>query len=124
MHVDYAPEESTGFPLGFIEAGAAAVVSTLWEVNDLSTMLIVEQFYDRFLAGLRPAQALRQAQLWLRDVSAGELAMRFRAERTRAGSDRMYETASKAWRRFTAMEPDRRPFDHPYFWAAFVYTGA
>jgi CHAT domain-containing protein/tetratricopeptide (TPR) repeat protein len=122
--VDYAPEESTGLSLGFIEAGAAAVVSTLWAVNDLSTMLLIEQFYERFLDDLPPALALREAQVWLRDVTASTLAAYFSEVRKRAANNAEYDSASSAWRRFAAMEPESQPFEHPYFWAAFVFSGA
>ena len=35
-----------------------------------------------------------------------------------------YEQASAAWRRFAAMRPDEHPFAHPYYWAAFILSGA
>ena len=40
-----APDEYLGLPAGFLRAGAPAVVSTLWAVNDFSTMLLMERFY-------------------------------------------------------------------------------
>lgn len=122
--VDQAPEEATGLSLGFIEAGAAAVVSTLWEVNDLSTMLLIERFYEHFLDGRSPAQALREAQMWLRDVTASVLSAHFSDVRKRAAQGPEYDSASRAWRRFAALEPESRPFEHPYFWAAFTLSGS
>jgi len=121
-----SPDEYLGLPSGFIHAGAPAVVSTLWAVNDLSTMLLMEQFYAHYLSGSPTAQALRQAQLWLRSITAGELAARFVVERKKPSSERImtYEQASIAWRRFVAMNTNEHPFSHPYYWAAFTFSGA
>jgi CHAT domain-containing protein len=75
------PDEYIGLPAGFLQAGAPGVISTLWAVNDLSTMLLMERFYQNHLRGeMGIAEALRTAQLWLRDVTAGELKERFAAE--------------------------------------------
>lgn len=122
----HAPDEAIGLPAGFLQAGVPGVVSTLWEINDLSTMVLMERFYARHLAGLSPASALQEAQLWLQEVTASELAIRFEMERQKPDRERgvPYEQASAAWRRFVWMEPDERPFAHPYYWAAFTFTGA
>ena len=47
-------------------AGASAVVSTLWNVNDRATEELMGDFADG-LARLRPADALRAAMLAARD---------------------------------------------------------
>ena len=46
-------------------------------VGDLSTVLLMERFYRDDLGGAPAPAALRQAQLWLREASARELAERF-----------------------------------------------
>lgn len=51
---------------GFTYAGAARVVASLWKVDDEATKLLMEEFYKQmFRNGLKPAAALRQAQLKL-----------------------------------------------------------
>ena len=99
------------------------MVSTLWAVADISTMILMSQFFSYHLqGGFQPAEALRLAQLGLRDLTAEKLADDFAAKRRQAG--RYHEQVSAAWRRFAAMKPEAQPFSHPYFWAAFTFTGA
>jgi tetratricopeptide (TPR) repeat protein len=50
----------------FLQAGAAAVVLSLWKVTDWHVKELLSDFYERVLAGAPRAEALRQAQLTLR----------------------------------------------------------
>jgi CHAT domain-containing protein len=100
----------------FLQAGAPAVISTLWPVSDESTMLLMERLYQNLL-GVReaknqtpipPALALREAQIWLRDVTAGELALR---------TDQIGET-------YKELPPEQTRYSKLYHWAAFTFSGA
>ncbi len=116
-----SPDEYLGFPTLLLQGGAAGVVSTLWAVNVLSTALLVDRFYLRLRDNLSPAQALRQAQLWLRDVTVAELVAYLAEKRRSRGPN--YQQISAAWRHFAQMEPSIKPYFHPYYWAAFTFTG-
>jgi CHAT domain-containing protein len=124
--VRQSPDEYLGLPAGFLQVGAPAVISTLWAVEDLSTMLLMEHFYQAHLQDhLPPAAALRQAQRWLRDLTADHLRQRFAAEREALLTTRMPgEVVSTQYRRFAALDPDAQPFAHPFYWAAFTFSGA
>jgi CHAT domain-containing protein/tetratricopeptide (TPR) repeat protein len=53
-----------GLTRGFMYAGAQRIVASLWQVDDLATAELMAQFYHGMLKeGLRPAEALRKAQL-------------------------------------------------------------
>ena len=53
-----------GLTRGFMYAGAARVVVSLWNVNDQATADLMTVFYQRMLRqGVRPAAALRAAQI-------------------------------------------------------------
>lgn len=57
-------EGLSGLPRSFMYAGAPRVVVSLWSVSDKATAHLMEIFYRGLLReGLRPAEALRAAQL-------------------------------------------------------------
>jgi CHAT domain-containing protein/tetratricopeptide (TPR) repeat protein len=57
-------EGLVGLTRGFMYAGARRVVASLWQVDDLATAQLMKSFYRGVLKeGLRPAAALRAAQL-------------------------------------------------------------
>ena len=58
-------DEITGLTRAFLYAGAPAVISTLWKIDDRASALLIEDFYRRLLDGAPAAEALRQAQLGL-----------------------------------------------------------
>lgn len=61
---DEAPQ---ALPLGFLFAGASAVISSLWAVDDASTRELMTDFYQRLTAGERDRlKAFTEAKKWLR----------------------------------------------------------
>jgi CHAT domain-containing protein len=57
-------EGLVGLTRGFMYAGAARVVVSLWSVNDKATAELMTKFYEKMLKqGERPAAALRAAQV-------------------------------------------------------------
>jgi CHAT domain-containing protein len=58
-------EGIVGLTRAFLYAGASSTVSSLWEVEDQSTGLLMEEFYRRLRKGESKAEALREAKLEL-----------------------------------------------------------
>lgn len=57
-------EGLVGLTRGFMYAGAARIVVSLWSVDDEATASLMVDFYQKMLkSGLTPAAALRQAQI-------------------------------------------------------------
>jgi CHAT domain-containing protein len=62
---DVRGEGLIGLTQGFLSAGARRLVASLWQVPDRATAELMARFYGYLLNdGLRPAEALRQAQAW------------------------------------------------------------
>lgn len=62
------PDEVVGLPTGFLQAGAAGVIGSLWSVPDEATAELMTRFYAAWRGeGNTPAEALRQAQRSIRD---------------------------------------------------------
>ena len=55
-----------GLRRAFVLAGAKTLVMSLWKVPDEQTCELMEDFYRRILNGAGRAEALRQAQLTLK----------------------------------------------------------
>jgi len=120
---EQVPDEVIGLPAGFLQAGVPGVVATLWPISDLSTAVLVTEFYRQLLIERRdPATALTRARRHLRDATAQELAEWFDHRYTDSGGTDMaaYEAATDLRSRH---EPPDRPYADPVYWAGFVYTG-
>jgi len=93
--------------LGMIaqQKDAAAVLATLWDVNDASTSRLMSDFYSRWvkLPAAGKAEALRQAQLAFLHGS---------------GATSKAERGSKI-----EQEPHTASYAHPFYWAPFVLIG-
>jgi len=121
-----SPAEFIGLPAGFMLAGVPCVVSSLWAVPELSTALLMERFYSNHLNhSMDFASALQEAQRWVFALSAEQVATY--AEHAYQQSARNYKaTVLKHLRHYRYLaenEPTIRPFEHPYYWAAFTVYG-
>lgn len=116
-------EEYVGVPAGFMLAGVPCVLSSLWAVTDISTALVIEQFYQNHVKeGMDLVASLHKAQHWVRTSTAQGLRLAERwtdIYRASRGQDRWAFQALHYYR----THPDERPFMHPYFWAAFTING-
>lgn len=110
--------ELNGMAGSFLLAGAACVIGCLWQVESTTTRRVVERTMSRHLGrgpgdkGLSPAQALRMAQLELRDskVVAGSRIEGGAVLHLRPGNGGGHPAG-------TVCE------NHPYYWAGFSCMG-
>ena len=111
-------DEYISLPSGFLVAGSSSVVPTLWTVNDLSTSLLMIEFYQNLKAGLSVALALNKAQLWLRDVTVEKLQQWTSKLSIRPSlKEDLYDMLDRL------DSTEQPPFQSHYHWAAFCATG-
>lgn len=111
------PEEAIGMPIAFLQAGIPGVVGTLWPVNDISTALLMYRFYQNLLSENLPEsssasryqQSLQDAQNWLRSLTATDI-------------DNLVAQMFPSLRGYAHLRKSKT-FEHPYYWAGFVFVG-
>jgi tetratricopeptide (TPR) repeat protein/CHAT domain-containing protein len=124
-------EGFVGFIQALLMSGARGVCLSLWRVDDQATTLLMARFYQNILgkgAGLsKPmpkAEALQEAKHWLRSLTADHVDSEW-AALERGGIRPLAKGAGAPARKDPASTKPSvmRPYDHPYFWAAFVLVG-
>jgi CHAT domain-containing protein/tetratricopeptide (TPR) repeat protein len=128
-----SPDEYVGLPATFMRAGSPAVLSTLWQLDDISGAILSSEFYRRHIVENQPpAQALRGAQLWLCRASHNEVTAWLNAaaarltQRIRAGErhlERVVPDLESLRREIEGGALGAVPFEQPWFWAAFTLMG-
>jgi len=100
--------EIAGLNNAFLERGAKAVIASLWQVNDPSTSVWMQQLYQHFAHGtLTKSQAIQAVQL---NFIQGKVTLQ-NLPSLRAGARRV-------------VEGDRQmDLRHPYYWAPFILVG-
>ena len=101
-----AGEGYIGFAHAFLQAGARSLLVSLWKVEDLSTTLLMQRFYENLLGGY---QGKRGIDL---NFSPGTPLSKVEALRE-----------AKGWLREWQDEEGNRPYQHPFYWAGFVLIG-
>lgn len=120
-------EGHLGFSQALFLAGARGMVLSLWRVDDRAAALLMTRFYENMLGtpegGVTPlpkAQALAEAKQWLRGLSAADV------ERLTADLPKGLPAGTRGVRRQVpeaAAADAPRPFEHPYYWSAFLLIG-
>ena len=106
------PDEVVSLPTGFIQAGSCGVIGSLWAADDAATQTLMTYFYDLLLLkDLPPAKALHQAQALLRESQRIKRSSQIRLSETDY-SDMLEDLIA-----------GDKSYQHPYYWAAFAYTG-
>jgi len=123
--------EVAGTGYYFLKGGAKTVMASLWRIDDLSTRLLMEQFYKSLAQGtptspVMKAEALRQAQLALLQgnytADAQTQNSIWQARRNTATRSQADEPQDESLSPSTNTTK-KSPFSHPYYWASFILMG-
>lgn len=106
------PDEVVGLPTEFLRLGSSGVIATQWIIPDEQSVLLLSYMYDLISDGMQPADALHEAQRWLRNADIRQLAHFVEKQPRLSGLKR------SLLKRTSAV-----PFRHPVYWAAFCYFG-
>jgi CHAT domain-containing protein/tetratricopeptide (TPR) repeat protein len=115
-------DEYIGLPSGFLYAGSPTVISSLWAVDDLSTNLLMNRWYENVLQNkMGKAAALRDVQLWVQDLTYTDVLECLEREHFKQHIPR---EIIRSYKLKCADQPDEKPFEHPYYWGAFTCNGS
>jgi CHAT domain-containing protein len=107
-----------------LTAGARTVIVTLWQVDDVSTALLMWRFYENCAAGVPVAAALGQAQVWLRDLRVDEARQVTAAWLAKPLNPAVQmQILRLQFALFDSRSDDARPYEAPHHWAAFACIG-
>jgi CHAT domain-containing protein len=106
----------------FIMGGALGVAASTWSVADISTSALMPTFYANFIRGQGKADALRNAQLWLKDASVQELQLELALDQIRMETGRI-DDELQLHLEYSRDSPKYKPFAHPFYWAGFSFIG-
>lgn len=95
-------EGYVGFAHTFLQAGARSLLVSLWPVEDEATSLLMRRFYENWRGKYADDRSIGRARPMSKAKALQE---------------------AKHWLRTYEDEYGRRPFEHPYFWSAFILIG-
>ncbi len=129
-------------PLGFHAAGVPTVVASLWKVDDTATSLLMVRLYENLLGRfdeprtahrrtyqpgecLSKLAALDEAKHWLRNLTRDELRKLQNSGPLAMVDDTPPEErgAEVAHQPVPDSADSDHPYEHPYYWSAFVLYG-
>uniref|UniRef100_UPI001F3E0D10 CHAT domain-containing protein n=2 Tax=Tychonema sp. BBK16 TaxID=2699888 RepID=UPI001F3E0D10 len=108
------------FSTAFLSAGARSAIGTLWAVDDLATALFSIFYYQEWQQGKNRPEAIRQAQVKLRELTGNTLAASYKPQLTELLKQKLRETGalrknSQAKRdACSSGSPDYRQWDEEY----------
>ena len=98
-------------------AGVPSLVVSLWKVDDLSTTLLMIEFYKNLLSNNNVMKALQEAQCWLRNATKQDI----REKIEQLSFKPVYKIRRLA--KLNQIKSEAKPFESPYYWAAFCAIG-
>uniref|UniRef100_UPI0030D87E1D tetratricopeptide repeat protein n=2 Tax=Argonema antarcticum TaxID=2942763 RepID=UPI0030D87E1D len=81
-------DEYVGLVSGFLATGVTHVISTLWQVEEIETALMMIKFHQLYKDNIPPALAIQQTQTWLSTLTFADLIQWYRQESAKVEGNR------------------------------------
>ncbi|MBF2063644.1 MAG: tetratricopeptide repeat protein [Calothrix sp. C42_A2020_038] len=108
-----------GLRRAFAVAGTKTLIMSLWKVPDTVTALLMERFFDNLQLDIGRADALQNAQIYIRNITVKEL------QKSALGQQVLKELFQL--REVSANNIDSlnntTPLQHPFYWGAWICQG-
>ncbi|MEM7129671.1 MAG: CHAT domain-containing protein [Chloroflexota bacterium] len=109
-------DELMGFTRAFIAAGTSAMLITVWQVDDLATRVLMQKFYEQVQKKVPFAEALKNAQLYLRQLTRHEV----RQIATKFAGDQTLDWTALRFQDLVNGNQNEPAYEDLKYWAAFM----
>ncbi len=109
-----------GLRRAFTVAGSKRLVMSLWKVPDRATALLMELFFDNLQSGMGCAEALRNAQNYIRKITVKQLRQSTLGLEVLKEVLRVNQLSQQSNINF---HEEDTPLKHPFYWGAWICQG-
>lgn len=109
-----------GLRRAFAVAGTKTLVMSLWKVPDKVTALLMDRFFHNLQSGMNRANALQEAQVYIRKITVGQL------RKLALGIEvlkELLEVKELSTDSQIDCQEEDTPFEHPFYWGAWICQG-
>lgn len=110
----YGLNHIAGLHIAFAAAGVNYIVSSLWEVDDFATAVLMQLFSEGWSSGKSVEESLMKAKEKMRNMTVGEIYYYI------TGNDAIKSIPNEILDELLSMDSERKIFSSPYYWAGFV----